>query len=126
MIAQFYATLWYSRESEGDIEKQYINFAIQGETYRCSYKRFGRILGFDNEDMDQEHMHAYERPRLAEDMAEFHMDVGGRMWVTSNLKPYYRYLMLLARQTLLPKGGDVQSVTKDMKKFLALSFQIIQ
>ena len=103
VIAQFYATLCFSSEGEGQDKKEYINFSIEGEPYRCSYKRFGRILNFTDMDMEQEHLHAYEPPRLEAEVAQFHIDEGGRKWVISNLKPYYRYIFLLARHTLLPK-----------------------
>ena len=46
VIGQFYATLWYNNEEIGDGEyKRYLNFAIEGEYCKCSYK--GLLLSLD-------------------------------------------------------------------------------
>ena len=55
VIGQFYATLWYNSEQVGEDDyKRYLNFSIEGATYKCSYKRFARILGFDDDDLNKE------------------------------------------------------------------------
>lgn len=120
VIGQFYATLWYSNEETNDDEyKRYLHFAYDGEYFKCSYKRFARILGFDDNDLKKECVHSYNEPRLESEINEFHLDLGSKKWVTTNLKPMYRYLYLLSKNTLLPKGGDAQAITKDGQRFLS-------
>jgi hypothetical protein len=105
VIAQFYATVWYTPSEEETNIPPYMHFAIQGVEYKCSYNRFARILGLPFDDEEMILMHTWEKPR-EEDLPLYHIDPSSRPWLATNLKPYYRYLNLLFRQTVMPKGGD--------------------
>jgi hypothetical protein len=104
VIAQFYSTLWLTHAEEETNIPAYMHFFIQGIEYKCSYTRFAKILGLPWDNTDFELLHKFEKPR-DEDLHLYHIDPT-RPWVATNLKPYYRYLNLLFRQTVMPKGGD--------------------
>jgi hypothetical protein len=123
VIAQFYATLWITKvvdsdeevfvdsdeEPERKIPNVTLHFLIQGEHYKCSYKRFARILGFGDEDLLKDYIHDSRKPTDDEALI-LHVDENETFWKTTNVKPTFRYMNSLIRQTVLPKGGNEMNI----------------
>jgi hypothetical protein len=123
VIAQFYATLWITKvedsdedvfvDSDEEIERKIPNmslhFLIQGDHYKCSYKRFARILGFDDVDLLKYYIHDARKPDDDEALI-LHVDENEALWKTTNVRPTFRYMNSLIRQTVLPKGGNEMNI----------------
>ncbi|WVZ60811.1 hypothetical protein U9M48_010787 [Paspalum notatum var. saurae] len=121
ILAQFF-TLWHER-GVGHGSPECLHFMIQGEWYECSYIRFARILGFGDDDLNKGHVHKYEIPRPEDVHFMYHDETSlCDYWKTGDMLPFYRYLHLLVRQTVIPKGGNetnVQSTSRTFLLFLA-------
>jgi hypothetical protein len=113
VIAQFYSTLWVKLSSDdlGAYAYPYMNFNIEGQWYKVSYRRFAHILGFTDSEIhpDRRCIHNYSLPPRAE-VIDMHVVPTDDMWKTTNLQGYYRYLNSMFRATLIPKGGNQVNV----------------
>ncbi|WVZ83697.1 hypothetical protein U9M48_030818 [Paspalum notatum var. saurae] len=110
VIAQFYSTLWIEmpKKARGSYRWPYLHFNIQGERYKCSYRRFAHILGFTDSDISKEKVwcHEYDMKPIDDIVLDMHLDPNGKLWVSSNMKPTMHYLNHLFRATVVPKGGN--------------------
>jgi hypothetical protein len=65
IIAHFYSTLWIkSADEESPYNFLYMNFYLEGNWYKVSYRRFAHILGFSDNDIvgDKVKIHDYRPP----------------------------------------------------------------
>ncbi|WVZ59082.1 LOW QUALITY PROTEIN: hypothetical protein U9M48_009282 [Paspalum notatum var. saurae] len=114
VIAQFYSTLWIEmpKKARGSYRWPYLHFNIQGEWYKCSYRRFAYILGFTDSDISKEKVrcHEYDMKPIDDIVLDMHLDPNGKLWVSSNMKPTMHYLNHLFRATVVPKGGNATEI----------------
>lgn len=95
---------------------------MRGEQYQCSYKRFAKIHGFTNgNDLGKNNIRDHREPK-DEEIYYTHLDNTsfGDYCQTSHMLPYYHYVNLVVRQTIIPKGGNarrIQSTTKTLTFF---------
>jgi hypothetical protein len=102
-----------------------MHFMIEGELYRCRYKRFAKILGFTNENgLGKNNVHDYYEPK-DEEIDYMHLDSTSLddYCQTSHMLPYYRYVNLLVRQTIIPKGGNGTRIQSTAKIFLTFFYE---
>lgn len=99
---QFYTTLWISRSV-----MTYSNFMVEGEWYRCSKHRFAHILGYGDSDLEKESIHSYATSSHDE-VWDLHLPntCYAEYWTTTKLAPYFKYIYLMVRTTIMPKGGN--------------------
>ncbi|CAN6278481.1 unnamed protein product [Urochloa humidicola] len=102
-----------------------MHFMIHGEQYKCSYKRFAKILAFPQEDLDKDKLHEFSEPDHDEYYDYMHLpNTPSKDYFNAvTMTPYYRYLNALLRQTLMPKGGSQAQVLSASKFFLSCFYK---
>jgi hypothetical protein len=122
-IAQFYATLWIKKVDEEADGYDYpvMYFFLQGIWHKVSYHRFAHILGFSYDDIRGSNLRVHDiRLPQNEDQKIVHISNERKLWITSNMHRYYRYLKSLSRMTILPKGGYQMNVLGENRVLLLL------
>lgn len=115
VIAQFFATLWYDPPT--DDRYPVIHFMIEGLPYEVSLARFAKILGLDLADLDKFYIHGGFTPS-ARDLRFMYSTTAATVGKTNDMLHYYKYICLLARSTVVPKGGDASNILASLRALL--------
>ena len=116
VIAQFFATVWYEKATADHYG--YMHFSIEGQPYYVSYARFGKILGFEFDDIDKHRLNCNPHHDIDLSFAYNEDATADDFYTANNMRKVYRYFNLLVRQTLVPKIGGASVILSSMGPFL--------
>jgi hypothetical protein len=107
ILCQFWATLYI------DEEHKVLHWMTEGLHYRCDYRQFSRLLGFNRDDRAAPSLYdRYPDGAGKDDFVEaaLYIDPTKANGKIDGLKPYFYVLNNLLRATIDPKIGDATTV----------------
>jgi hypothetical protein len=115
IICQFWVTVHI------DSQHKVLHWMTNGLHYRCDYRQFSRLLGFDHH--DREALSLYDHYPNGVGRANFieagmYVDLQQANGKTVGLKPYFYVLNNLLRATIDPKIGDSTSIQNHAPRIL--------